>query len=728
MAKHRPRTRTEGSGPKVAKPPQESTASAPEAPAVRRREWLHPAGVFVVVLTFYAVTTARTVCLEDDGLFTLAAHEAGLPQPPGYPLLVMLAKLVTLLPIGTLAYRGHLASAIFGAGTCAVLWLLLQLLFRDRLASWAGALLLGVSGTFWSQAIICKTYTLNTLLFFTTLYLILDFGRTRRPRTLYLLSACYGLSLANHWPLIGLSTLCLVLALAPVWRDVLPRLPAAAALALLCAAVPYAWMIWRSQQHPEISFYGPIRSPAEFWFFLTRKGFGWIDTRDSAGAGDRLRYFGFLLRELGRQFTWAGAALAALGLWLSWSQRRLPRALALALVAGFLGPTVLLLLLLSFDYDALSRSVFRVYPLVAYGIMAVWVVLGGRFLLERVRSLPLRAAAWGALVAATLAVHLPVNNRAGYTFAGDYARTVLESLEPDAVLFVSGDMDTFPIAYAHLAEGVRPDVTVYNDQGIVLENRLFPADATVEHRQRVLVDFIRTTSRPVYFTGSAPGGFAIEECGLFLKVHKELPPGRILFLLSQKTRAFFDRMESDGARDTWTVLRRDQLHRRVAQLVTFIELYGAESYAREGLGPWSQRYEGTTQGLLGKLGALIMPGRGLNVAAVLDLSARAQAALARDPLAKKNDLAFPAYTRGLALRDAGRLDEAMAAFRASLDVYRSNENPALMQLLDCLAQAGRELEFDLLVRQYLAGRWTPPGVVAQVEAMRARMAGGRGGP
>ncbi len=723
MAKNRPPRKTEGRRAKVAKPPPEATPSQPVAQA-GRREWLHPAGVFAVVLALYAATMARTVCLEDDGLFILAARSLGLPQPPGYPALVLLAKLVTLLPVGPLAYRGHLVSAIFGAGTCAVLWLLLQSLFRDRLASWAGALLLGVSGTFWSQAIICKTYTLNTLLFFTTLYLILAFGRTGRPRTLYLLSACYGLSLANHWPLIGLSTLCLALALAPRWREVVARLPAAAALALASAALPYAWMIWRSHQHPEISFYGPIRSAGEFWFYLTRKGFGWVDVQEGAGSGDRLRYFGFLLGEAGRQFTWAGAALAALGLWQSW--RRLPRALAWALLAGFLGPTAVLLLLLSFEYDVLARSVFHVYPLVAWGIMAVWVVLGGRSLLERVRSRSLRAAAWGALVAATFALHLPVNHRAGYTFAGDYARTVLESLEPNAVLFVSGDMDTFPIAYAHLAEGVRPDVTVYNDQGIVLENRLFPADAPAEERQRALVQFIRATPRPVYFTGSAPGGFAIEERGLFVKVHEDLPPGKILFHLSQGTRAFFDRLERDAARDTWTVVRRDQLRRRLAQLVTFLELYGADSYAREGLAAWSQRYAGTVPGLLGRLGALVMPGRGLDVPAVLDAAARAEAAQARDPLAKKSDVAFPAYARGLALRDAGRIDDAVSAFRASLHVHPSSQNPALLQLLDCLATTGRELEFNGVVQRYLSGRWTPPGVAAQIDAMRARLTAAKG--
>jgi hypothetical protein len=719
MAKRRARAKSDRSGGQGAAQAQAPKAPVATEPLDLNREWPHAAGVFATVLALYAATAAHTVCLEDDGLFTLASRTMGLPQPPGYPLLILLGKLITLLPLGPLAYRGHLVSAVFGAATCGVLWLVLQVLLRDRLASWAGALLLGVSSTFWSQAIICKTYTLNTFLFFTALYLILDFRATRRPRTLYLLSACYGLSLANHWPLMGLSTLCLALALAPRWRDVLPRLHKAASLALLCAAVPYAWMIWRSHQHPEISFYGPISSLDDFWFFLTRKGFGWIDVKETAGLGDRLRYFGFLLSECGRQFTWVGAALATLGLWLSW--RRLPRGLPLALLAGFLGPTVVLLLLLSFDYDALSRSVFRVYPLVAYGLMAVWVALGGQFVLERVRPLPLRAAGWGALLAAALALHLPGNQRAGYTFAHDYARTVLDSLEPNAVLFVSGDMDSFPIAYEHLGEGVRPDVTLYNDQGILFDHRLSQADAPADERQRAIHDFILATPRPVYFTASQPMGFGIEEGGLKLKVQKDASAGGVSFQLSSETRAFFDRAEDGDPRDTWTLLRRDQLRRRLMQLVTLIRMYAPEQYAKDGLGAWSQRYARTAPGMLGALGALVSPGRGLNVPLVLDLADRADAAELQDPLVAKSSRALPAYARAMALRDAGRFDEAVTAFRASLAVSPSNENPALLQLLDCYAETRREREFNATEERYFAGRWQGPGVASQLAALRAKL-------
>lgn len=719
MAKRRQRTKSDRPrhedaqrcGPRVV---------AVTTPLDLRREWPHAAGVFAAVLALYAATSSRTVCLEDDGLFALSARGMGLPQPPGYPLAVLIGKLASLLPLGSLAYRVHMASAVCGAATCAVLWLVLQLLFRDRLASWAGALLLGVSTELWSQSIIAEVYSLNALLFFTTTYLILDFGATRRPRTLYLLAASYGLSLANHWPLMGLSTACLFLLLLPCWRDVLRRLPSATGLSLLCAVVPYLWMVWRSHQHPEISFYGPIRSLREFWFFFSRQGFGSVDVSETAGSGDRLRYVGFLLRECGRQFTLVGAGLAALGLGLSW--RRFPRALALALLAGFLGGSFVLLLMLSFDYELLYQSVFRVYPLVPYGLMAIWLVLGGRFLLERIRPVALRAAAWGALVLSALVLHLPDNQRSAYTFARDYARTVLESLEPNAILFVSGDMDAFPIAYEHLAEGVRPDVSLYSDEGILFENRLFPHDVSADERERILGEFIRATPRPVYFTDRAPIGFSVEEGGIQLKVRKDLPPGKVLFALSPHVRAFMDRidrLENDALRDTWTVLRRDAFRRRLTKVLASYQMFEPKLFAESGMAEQYRRLERTMQGSLGSLDALITPDAGLDVPAVLDRAARVAAAI--DPSAPKRDRAFPAYARGRALRDARRFDEAVAAFRESLDIYPSHENQALLPLLACYTDAGHRGHFMETVNRYYVGRSLGPGVLAQLEAMRARL-------
>ena len=59
----------------------------------------------------------RSVALEDDALFVLSSYFLGIEHPPGYPLFTLVGHLFTYLPFGSVAYRVHLASALFGALT-----------------------------------------------------------------------------------------------------------------------------------------------------------------------------------------------------------------------------------------------------------------------------------------------------------------------------------------------------------------------------------------------------------------------------------------------------------------------------------------------------------------------------------------------------------------------------------------------------------------------------------
>src|SRR3989454_8094461 len=160
-----------------------------------------------------------------------------------------------------------------------------------------------------------------------------------------------------------LSTPCLVLLLLPARREVLRASPRMLAIAFVACVLPYLWMVVRSRMDPEISFYGPISDFESLLFFVSRQG--------------------FLLMEMVRQYTPVGAALAGFGLIRQW--RRFNLAIASALLAGWLGSSLVLGAMLGFDYEPLMKAAIRRYPLIPYGILAVWLVLALDALTPRVR-------------------------------------------------------------------------------------------------------------------------------------------------------------------------------------------------------------------------------------------------------------------------------------------------------------------------------------------------------
>src|SRR5215216_5148079 len=158
--------------------------------------------IFVGIL--YIGTLAPTVLpygapdTLDSPMLQTEVTVLGVGHPTGYPTYMMLTHLFTYPPIGDPAYRVNLASAVYGVAAVFAVYLAGLRLGGRAVAAAAGALAFGLSGAFWSQAVIAEVYTLEALLVALVILFVLLWRDRRDGRYLLLCAFLVGLSLTHH--------------------------------------------------------------------------------------------------------------------------------------------------------------------------------------------------------------------------------------------------------------------------------------------------------------------------------------------------------------------------------------------------------------------------------------------------------------------------------------------------------------------------------------------------
>jgi hypothetical protein len=153
---------------------------------------------FALALTLYVRTLAPGLLLGDSAEFQTLAYTLGMTHPTGYPVYVLLARLFTLLPLGDLAWRVNLFSAVAASLALALLYLAGRVLVGWRIAALAGPLALSVCQVFWWQAIIAELYTAASALLAGAILLLVLWRRTDDWRYLAGAGLLGGLSLGVH--------------------------------------------------------------------------------------------------------------------------------------------------------------------------------------------------------------------------------------------------------------------------------------------------------------------------------------------------------------------------------------------------------------------------------------------------------------------------------------------------------------------------------------------------
>ncbi|MGD0948701.1 MAG: DUF2723 domain-containing protein [Candidatus Binatia bacterium] len=304
--------------------------------------------VLLASLATYVATLALTVTLVDSGELIVAAQSLGVAHPPGFPLYVLLAHLATLLPIGSIATRVNLASAIFAAFAVAVVPFLTAEMLRgmseqsasrgrpDRqrdgdtsgmgagalwLPATTAALLLAFCRTLWSYATVAEVYTLNTLLVAVVLLLVFRWRcdvttspKSTTDRRLYAAAWVFGLALAVHHVTVLLTLPAIAFLVYATRRRVFTsRVLIFATIWALVGLTVYAYLPIAAARSPMLDW-GDPRTLQSFWWHISGRQFQAYFSLSAQSVGAQLATFmSITIGEFGPPWCPAALGLALAG-------------------------------------------------------------------------------------------------------------------------------------------------------------------------------------------------------------------------------------------------------------------------------------------------------------------------------------------------------------------------------------------------------------------------------
>ncbi len=453
-----------------------------------------------IALSIYLRTLAPTVMWYDMGEFATASYILGIAHNTGYPLYILLGKLFTYLPIGDVAYRVNLMSAVFAALTVFVIFLIVERLTQKRSAAWLAALTAAFSSTLWSNATWAESYDLNAFLTVLIFWFLLRWLEGGQRKFIYLAGLLFGLSLGNH----RLILILFIPAVYLVWhmiRSGKDRMDWKG-LAVIIGFILLGF---------SINLYLPLRAAQQ-------PAYMWADASDPqtllrmlfVGATDRsafinpfrniatLRIWSITLTRFpAYELTVSGLLLAAFGAF-SLLRRKRP-------VFYVSGLAILSTLVMVSIYGI--HNIFN-YFLPIYLFLTIWIGPGGAQLVEWIQnSLPSRLDSrltfltplhrQGMLILLMLLVPFTLLlrnfaplDRSQHRHAGDFAHYLFSKLEDNSIV-LADFWSWAPLMYTQLVEGEGSQIAV------------LPALSDSDVDQNQFLDVLQEAGASVYVAVSA---------------------------------------------------------------------------------------------------------------------------------------------------------------------------------------------------------------------------------
>lgn len=415
----------------------------------------------LVLSVLYGLTLCPTVPGGDSGELITVAHSLGVAHPPGYPLYTLIAHGFSYFPFGSVAFRINLLSAVFSVAAGLLLFNLIWQWLKDEWAACGVALFFFLSPLVWRYAVVAEVFSLNNLFVILLLSCFYGFLEKKSPAWVWALAATLGLACSHHHTILFVAVpLFLWLAVFHAKDLFRPKAFFPALGIFLAGFIPYLYLPWAAAKKFIFSW-GEAETWDGFWVHFLRSEYGTLQLASGEDEADMLVNLGKYGEDLLRQSLGLALLPIIIGLFFFFRKRKTsPEFLkALLLAYGFY--------MLVFHYlanmDLSNRLFFDIqsrFWMVPNLLLCFFMAFG----IFRLRQMKWATLRWSPLVLA--AVYFPTQLAVSYRYE-DYSknyifenvgRSTLESLPPNAIMLMRGDIYVNSVRYLQEVEKVRPDV------------------------------------------------------------------------------------------------------------------------------------------------------------------------------------------------------------------------------------------------------------------------------
>ncbi|XP_069785464.1 protein O-mannosyl-transferase TMEM260 isoform X3 [Narcine bancroftii] len=299
----------------------------------RPAAWSFPPGpgsvmLFVLAFSIYLRTLHPAVPGGDSGELLTAACELGahnsfltligmVAHPPGYPLFIFLARLaMTILPIGSPAFRVNALNALLGAATAPLLFDAVRRLSGSNAGGILAAGLFAFSRLAWQWSVTAEVFSLNNFFIGLLMVLTVRFSTASTPRERSKISQqgaffC-GLSLCNQHTIVFYVMYIVPWVLLKLYREKELSVRAIQWLGLSFGAglLPYLYLPVSSSLNEARWSWGDQTTLRGFITHLLREEYGTFSLAKSEVGSGLLHVWSYQMKQIKTELTAIGAALA----------------------------------------------------------------------------------------------------------------------------------------------------------------------------------------------------------------------------------------------------------------------------------------------------------------------------------------------------------------------------------------------------------------------------------